>query len=107
LKSNIPDIDLTLGFTIYIPVAGNHEEIDAILVNRKKMNKKLVAEVAGVQITISNKHKDAESDFFALARSFHGLLDCDEVTYKFLWILENIPTHQPAHESVKEVHRAN
>ncbi|KAF8535742.1 hypothetical protein BDD12DRAFT_912599 [Trichophaea hybrida] len=102
-KSNIPDFDLTLGFTIYIPVAA----VDAILVNRKKMNKKIVAEVIGVQITISNKHKDTESDFFALARSWRGPLDCDEVTYKFLWILENVPAHQPAYEFVKEKRRAN
>jgi len=106
-QASIPSFDQTMGFTLYIPMAANHRAVDAILVNRKTVENRMVAEVVGVQITLSDRHKDTEDAYFATAKQWHTELGCKEadVTHTFVWALEKLPPRRKIREEVEEKRR--
>ncbi|KAF8539195.1 hypothetical protein BDD12DRAFT_805523 [Trichophaea hybrida] len=44
--------------------------------------------VVGIQITISKNHSDSETKFFSDWQWWKTVLDCPDVSFGFLWILE-------------------
>ena len=51
--------------------------------------------VVGVQITIARDHSDSEANFFSDWQWWKSILDCPDVTFRFLWILKNVGSYDP------------
>ena len=81
------------GFFLYIPTAFNFRAVDAIMVS---LNEEMTAAiVVGVQITIAKDHSDSEAKFFSDWQWWKSILDCSDVTFRFLWILGNVGSYDP------------
>jgi len=106
------------GTILYRPASFNFPAVDGILAYRtkgekkdKKRNKKRKKEgklegstegnqkgddeetkkavVVGIQITIAGAHSDSEEDFFSRWEDWKAHMNCENIEFRFLWIVEN------------------
>jgi len=75
-------------YSLYIPVSFNYRAVDTILMVVDKQ--KYEAIITGVQITISKTHSDSEAKFFADWEWWCGIAGCATVSFRFLWIIEDV-----------------
>jgi hypothetical protein len=47
------------------------------------------AVVVGIQITIAGAHSDSEGDFFSRWEEWKDRMNCENIEFRFLWIVEN------------------
>jgi hypothetical protein len=47
------------------------------------------AVVVGIQITIAGAHSDSEEDFFSRWEDWKAHMNCENIEFRFLWIVEN------------------
>ncbi|RPB23915.1 hypothetical protein L211DRAFT_808963 [Terfezia boudieri ATCC MYA-4762] len=74
--------------SLYIPVSFNYRAVDAILVAVDKQKDEAI--ITGVQITISRTHSDSEAKFFSGWEWWRDIVDCTTVSFRFLWIVEDV-----------------
>jgi hypothetical protein len=79
-----PDFE---GSILYRPASFNFRAVDAILVHREKGNAKAV--IVGIQVTIAGAHSDLEEKFFRRWEDWQALMNCENIEFRFLWIVEN------------------
>jgi len=75
------------GTILYRPASFNFRAVDGILAYREKGNKKAV--VVGIQITIAGRHSDSEMNFMSSWEHWESHMQCENIEFRFLWILEN------------------
>jgi hypothetical protein len=75
------------GCILYRPGSFNFPAVDAILVYRDKGNAKAVT--VGIQVTIAGVHSDSEEKFFRQWEDWQAHVDCENIEFRFLWIVEN------------------
>jgi hypothetical protein len=85
-----PELSENAGFSFYIPLKCNYPAVDCIMV--KVDSKKSRAVVAGIQITISDYHTDAEEVFLKPWKWWERELGCKKVEFIFIWALEDVGT---------------
>jgi hypothetical protein len=83
-----PSLDTSFDGTIlYRPASFNFRAVDGILVYRAKGNVKAV--IVGIQVTIAGAHSDSEEKFLRLWEDWQAHVNCENIEFRFLWIVEN------------------
>ncbi|KAA8906952.1 hypothetical protein FN846DRAFT_918946 [Sphaerosporella brunnea] len=88
-----PVVDPRDGFTIYVPLTINYKAVDAVMVFLDNTKKEVT--VAGVQITISQNHRQTEEDFFKDGAWWRQIFHGHTVVFKFLWLMEDRDKRKP------------
>jgi len=82
---------------IYVPLTFNYGSIDCALVNIKKnSNGKVTGTVIGIQITCAKEHENSRKSFMERSDDWRVILLCDNIKFKFLWIVKGLPKGKQA-----------
>ena len=86
-----PDIPLKTETALYIPTAFNYKAVDGILVHCGPTETgRTKATIVGLQITISDQHKNTAPSWLSSVRNWAISHSVDEVKFIFCWIMENV-----------------